>query len=276
METGLVAELTNHKTRKSHARVASANYNGGYTNLYREQLRVQSAKSAKQPSGSTLNAMKYRVNDVRGALFDKQLSREEQITPFINVNSVGKDSPHDRRFEITTDLTSITSKKRHSVALDWSKASPKKTLLNQIKKTFYYCGDYTPNYENVKQKLNTGCVSFNKQVGRGSLVTHHHNSSNKDLLSPSYFSQKSFSCLGHVKKQQLVGFSKVIPRDNSMYYISEHINLKEVEKLIRKKKGKYSVFEMGTHVTMGARRPMTSTSNQRAKINKGSDENQQE
>lgn len=80
-------------------------------------------------------------------------------------NSLSGDSPHEKRFEIQTDTSTVIGKS-HKVS-DWGKSSQKKTLHNQIRKSFYYCGDYTPNYDQVQKKLDTGCkfeISFIKLI----------------------------------------------------------------------------------------------------------------
>lgn len=54
---------------------------------------------------------------------------------------------------------------------------------------------------------------------------------------------RKFKRLGHVKEHKLVGWDLQKPRDNKMYYVGEgNSNLKQMDKHIKRKKGKSHVF----------------------------------
>ena len=102
--------------------------------------------------------LNHYLNEGKSSIvaFEKQISRENQKSAFIAKNSVNNGSPNEKRFDNPTQ--SQTPSILESMT-DWRKQSPKKTLLNVMKKQFYNCGDYNPQFEKVSSKLDTGCKS---------------------------------------------------------------------------------------------------------------------
>jgi hypothetical protein len=105
---------------------------------------------------------KYSQFDIRPSAidFEKQLSREEYRNAIINrKNNSLNQSPVEREDSFSRASTQII---KSSVGQfqrqtpDWRKQSPKKTLLNSVKRQFYNCGDYNPTYDKVEPKLSIG------------------------------------------------------------------------------------------------------------------------
>eukprot|EP00347_Sterkiella_histriomuscorum_P000795 403374475 len=202
--------------------------------------RMQSAKNSTSFSvaGGVISPdaqksyQKLVMNDIRQSAFNQY----DKNSSAINFNSSTQGSPSNKQqlkryMSNYTDVamininSTVASSFKNIPQSEWSKESPKKTLLNQIKQTFYNCGDYNPNFSNVHSKLDVGHVQFGKHIGRHQVYHERKRSANQQQM-PSYMADthKCYDLLGHVKNNdKTVGFDRVKARDNAMSW-QKHIS----------------------------------------------------
>ncbi|CDW89000.1 UNKNOWN [Stylonychia lemnae] len=151
--------------------------------------------------------------------------------------------PHEGRFENINKLPEPITQVKYISSPDFRKYTNRKPVfpLNKTDKETemdqspYKPGDpqYNPRYDRHKKNLSLGIPDFNKMLqrsefweGRHSIPDHY----DSDSIIKGVEMQSKFK-----RRQQPIGFDKMLPRDERMFFINEGNNLKQKEESILEK-----------------------------------------